>query len=134
MFPEFGTTPGTGAYTDARIQIWITVAEKFLTSSRWDTLIDLGTALFVAHYLVLDGTNQAAAQVGGSIGQTTGPLSSKSIDKISAAYETAAVTFENAGHWNLSTYGIRFYGLMRMVGAGGIEIAPTFDTLFTPQV
>ncbi len=128
-FPEFGASPGTGAYTDARINFWIALAEKLLISPRWDNLLDHGIALFVAHHLAMDAANLRAAATGGAVGQTTGPLASKSVDKVAAAYTTGAVTFENAGHWNLTTYGVQFYQLVRMVGAGGVELTPALDIL-----
>lgn len=121
-FPEFGTTPGAGAYTDARITFWLSIASKLLTSDRWDDLLDHGTELFVAHHLTMDAANQRAAAAGGNIAQTQGPLASKSIDKVAASYTTGAVTLENAGHWNLTTYGLQFYQLMRMIGCGGLQL------------
>lgn len=121
-FPEFGTSPGTGAYTDARITFWLEIAALMLNLCRWGTLIDHGTELFVAHHLAMDNANQRAAAAGGSIGQTTGPLNNKSVDKVAAGYSTGEVTLENAGHWNMTTYGIQFFQLMRMMGAGPIQI------------
>lgn len=121
-FPEFGTSPGTGAFTDERIEFWLDLSTKMLTSTRWGELLDYGTALFVAHYLTLDAANLAAASTGGNIGQTTGPLASKTVDKVSASYSTAEATIESAAQWNLTTYGVRFYQLARMIGAGGIQI------------
>lgn len=121
-FPEFGETPGTGAYTDARIDFWLAIGGKLLTSDRWDDLLDHGLELFVAHHLTMDAANQRAAAANSAIGQVTGPLASKAVDKVSAGYTTGAVTLENAGHWNLSTYGIQFWQLMRMVGCGGMQL------------
>ena len=121
-FPEFGTTPGTGAFTDTRISFWLSVGNLMLTSTRWADLLDHGLALFIAHHLTLDTANQSAALTGGDVGQTTGPLSAAAVDKVSASYSTGEVTLEGAGHWNLSTYGLQFRQLMRMIGAGGIQI------------
>lgn len=121
-FPEFGATPGAGAYTDTRIGFWLTLGELMVTSPRWDNLRDHGLALFIAHHLTMDAENQAAAASGGNIGQTKGPLAASAVDKVSATYSTGETTIEGAAHWNLSTYGIQFYKLARMVGAGGIQI------------
>lgn len=121
-FPEFGTSPGTGAFTDARITFWLSIAALMLNSCRWSDLLDHGTELFVAHHLTMDFNNQRAAAVGGQIGQTSGPLASKSVDKVAASYSTGEVTLETAGHWNLTTYGLQFYQLMKMMGAGPIQV------------
>lgn len=121
-FPEFGTTPGSGAYTDARINFWLSIGTLLLNSTRWGDLLDHGMELFIAHHLTMDATNQKAAATGGNIGQTSGPLASKAVDKVSASYTTGEVTLETAGHWNLTTYGLQFYALLRIVGAGGIQL------------
>lgn len=118
-FPEFTDDV---KFPDARIEFWLSIAGIMLNATRWDTLLDHGTELFIAHHLTMDLANQRAADTGGNIGQTMGPLASKSVDKVAASYTTGAVTLENAGHWNLTTYGLQFYQLLRMVGAGGIQL------------
>jgi hypothetical protein len=41
---------------------------------------------------------------------------------VSVSYDTAAVTLTDAGHWNATTYGIQFWQLQQMAGAGGILV------------
>ena len=121
-FPEFGVSPGSGAFSDARIEFWLGIATVMLNAERWDTLLDHGIELFIAHHLAMDRNNVVAGATGGAVGQTQGPLASKSVDKVAASYSTGEVTLENAGHWNLTTYGIQFYQRMKMHGAGPIHV------------
>lgn len=115
-FPEFSATP------DGRVSFWLGIAPKLLNAERWDELLDHGIELFVAHHLAIDNANQRAAQNGGGVGQNSGPVASKTVDKVSVSYDTGAATLEGAGHWNLTTYGTQFYALFRMMGAGGIQL------------
>jgi hypothetical protein len=51
-----------------------------------------------------------------------GPIASKSVGGVSISYDVGAVTIENAGHWNGSQYGIQFYQLAMIVGAGVTQL------------
>lgn len=119
-FPEFSDeTP----YPDAQISYWITVAGLLLNVQRWSTILDLGTELFVAHQMVLERQAQRAATAGGMPGTQIGIVSSKSVDKVSVSYEVNGAGLDpSAGHWNLTTYGMRFIQLSRMMGAGPIHV------------
>lgn len=129
-FPEFGTTPGTGAFTDARITFWLTLATTLLQSERWANMLDHALALFTAHHLCLDKRNLDAAQLGGAVGEVKGPLSGRSVHDVSNSYDASKIQFEQAGHWNTTTYGLQFYALLRLAGAGPLELAPATDTHF----
>lgn len=118
-FPEFADTT---AYPDSQVTLWLTVGSKLVNECRWGELTDLGIELVAAHHLVLGRRDQQAALVGGVPGQMTGPLSSKSVDKVSAGYDTGAATIDDAGFWNLTSYGVRYATLARMMGAGGIQL------------
>lgn len=118
-FPEFASTTD---YPDARIQFWIAFAGEVVLADRWDpTLIDMGQQLYVAHQLVLSRRNQLAAQGGGSPGTSNGVINSKSVDRVSVGYDTTAGTEVDGSHFNLTTYGVQFLNLARMVGAGGVQ-------------
>ena len=129
-------------YPDPAVVYWITAAGFLLPTSRWGvasatpdtpptTILDLGTELFVAHNLILEKQAFAAAEVGGTPGLQVGPQASKSVGPGSVSYDTASGIVENAGHWNLTTYGTRFIRLARFRGAGpvqvGIGLAPPFS-------
>ena len=76
----------------------------------------------MAHNLALAAGNQLAAMVGGAPGQIKGPVTSKSVDKVSVGYDSGAVALQDGGFFNLTTYGIQFLQLARMVGTGGIQL------------
>lgn len=124
QFPEFGSSPGIGVFSDARINFWLTLGATLLDATRWAGLLDHGLALFTAHHLCIDNANDMAANVGSgaNIGQVKGPVASKSVDKVSISYDVNSVALERAGHWNLTSYGNQFYRLMMMTGAGGYQL------------
>lgn len=121
-FPEFGPSPGVGVFSDTRIMFWLTLGSLMMDATKWAGLFDHGLALFIAHHLAIDNTNQSAVDSRGRLGQVQGPVASKAVDKVSVAYDTGAVTLERAGHWNLTTYGIQYYKLLMMFGAGGYQL------------
>jgi len=118
-FPEFDDDT---KYSDASIAFQLTIATSLVNPCRWGVLTDQGIELCAAHFLVLARRDEATAEVGGIPGQVTGPLSSKAVDKVSASYDTGAATIDDAGMWNLTTYGVRFLTLARMMGAGGMQL------------
>lgn len=119
QFPEFACTTD---YPDAQIVFWDGLAGALLNPDRWNDLLDYGIGLFIAHHLVTSRRDQLAAEAGGVGGVVNGPQSAKSVDKVSASYDTGAVTFENGGFWNSSLYGIRLLQLVRITGAGGVQL------------
>ena len=116
IFPEFTST------ADATITFWITVAVGLLNEERWEDQIDMGIALFTAHHLVIDSRDTASATAGGSPGAVPGVVTSKSVDKVSVSYDGTLGTYEGAGFWNQTNYGVRFFQMARLVGAGGYQI------------
>jgi hypothetical protein len=74
--------------------------------------------LFAAHNLSIGQRDQATAARGGVPGEATGPLNSKSVDKVSAGYDTGATATADAGDWNYTKYGQRLYRMMRAMGTG----------------
>lgn len=126
--PEF--TDAT-AYPDAGITFWLTWAGIMLNVQRWGRALDLGTLMFVAHHLVLERQAQAAAANGGVPGTNIGVINNKSVDKVTVGYDTTAAIDPKDGHWNLSTYGTRFISMVKMFGAGPIQVgigsAPPFS-------
>lgn len=109
-------------YTDGLINFWMAAALLRLPADRWDDLLDHGVELFTAHQIALSARAQDAAASGGIPGSGAGVVASKAVDKVSVSYDTGAATLEAGGHWNLTTYGIQFLQLARMVGSGGIQL------------
>lgn len=121
-YPEFADTT---LYPDSGVNYWLTTAALLLPAARWLTVLDLGTELFTAHNLVLERKAQAEAVNGIPPGVTTGPVSSKSVDKVSVSYDTGSAVVLDAGHWNNTVYGTRFIQLARMFGAGPVQVGVT---------
>jgi len=118
-FPEFGNTT---TYQDASVSFWMTIAVSMVNPDRWGVLTDQGIELVTAHHLALAKRDQDASAAGGTPGEVKGPTSSKSVDKVSVSYDTGAVTLQDAGFWNLTTYGVRFLTIARAMGAGGLQL------------
>jgi hypothetical protein len=119
IFPEF---TNAADYPDAQIQFWIDLAYKMMSLDRWDDLLDQGVTLFVAHHLALARREYLASLSGGAPGAVSGIVTSKSVDKVSVSYDVSSVGYAAAGFWNMTTYGIRYWRLITMVGAGGIQL------------
>lgn len=118
-FPEFDDKT---QYPDALVQFWMSVAVPLVNAERWGELTDLGGALITAHHLALAVKDQKVAAIGGAPGQVTGPQSSKGVDKVSVSYDTGAVAMNDGGFWNATMYGIRYLNLVRIMGAGGVQL------------
>lgn len=117
VYPEFANST---TYPDAQVQYYLTQGAVMLNSRIWLALQDQGLGLYTAHYLALAQQRARAAAAGGVPGGVQGPTSSKSVADVAVSYDTAAVTLENGGQWNLTTYGVEFLQLARMVGAQGM--------------
>jgi hypothetical protein len=124
-YPEF-TDPVK--YPDSAINYYLTLAYQMLNANRWMSQLDLGAELFVAHNVAIEARALIEANNGGIPGTTTGPIASKSVDKVSVSFDVGSGIELEAGHWNLTIYGTRFIKLARMKGAGplqiGIGVAP----------
>ena len=118
-YPEFASTT---AYPNSLLTYHLAYAGNMLDPLIWGSMIDIATALYVAHNIVLERRAVDEAANGGIPGESVGVLNSKSVDKVSAGYDVGAATEEKGGHWNKSIYGIRLYRLMRQFGAKPIFI------------
>lgn len=118
-FPEFGSTT---KYPDGQLTFWLTLGSLLINVDRWGELVNFGVELYMAHNLVLGALAQESAAAGGVPGMATGILNSKSIDKVSAGYDTVSAAEQFAGNWNLTTYGQRYYRLLQQFGAGPLQI------------
>ena len=49
-------------------------------------------------------------------------------DDVSFSYDSASAAELNAGHWNSTIYGKRYIALVRMVGAGPVQIGGSGGT------
>lgn len=113
-FPEFADAT---QFPTARISFWLGVAVNQINPVRWADLADQGQALLTAHYLVIDRRNAITP------GAVTGVITSKSVDGVSVSMDVGAVTMDKAGHYNQSNYGIQYWQLAQMMGAGGLQFS-----------
>jgi hypothetical protein len=122
-FPEFTNET---RYPEGQFDIWSAQAYVQLNACRFGTSLDLAAMLFTAHNLVLYARNAAAAATefagGGAVGQVTGPINSKSVDKASVSYSPDLQSDENAGFWNSTTYGQRLWQMMRQFTSGPVYV------------
>jgi len=114
IFPEFADTT---KFPEAGATFWIGQGYAQI-SPRLGRQRDLAVMLFTAHNVVLAAQAAKAMASGGVSGQATGVVSSKSVDKVSVSYDTAATAIQNAGFFNATSYGQRFYRLMQAASVG----------------
>lgn len=118
-FPEMSNP---AVFPDGVITYWLNYATLVLPPDRWVTLLGTGIELLAAHHIKIETDNQRTAAVGGVPGTTKGPVSGESADGVSVSYEVASSLDQNAQQYNLTNYGTRFWTLLRLVGAGPIQI------------
>lgn len=115
-------------YPSFQFNFYLNLGKKLLPVSRWgdpsdpDSLIDFGLTLFIAHYLTLFKRSMDLSDIGGDAGKVAGNETSKSVDGVAKSMDVSGVLNTDAGHWNMTTFGIQFYQLMMMAGAGGIQL------------
>lgn len=117
-FPEFANA---STYPDGQVNFWLGIAASMVSPTAWAELTDLGVSLYTAHNLAQAAPAAKTAGVGGAPGQSASVLSAKSVDKVSASYDTAATTLDGGGNWNATNYGVRYLQLAQMMGAGGAQ-------------
>ena len=117
VFPELGDA---AKYPDAQVQYYLDFAVQSLRPEAWRNLLERGTGLFVAHYLAMSAISRAGTVPGR--GQL-GIVASKSVGPASISYDNSAISAQaDAGHWALTSYGLMYWELMRMVGTGGWQL------------
>jgi len=110
------------AYPDAIVQLYLTAAGNALNLPRFGAFARLAVEFMCAHYLTLDYQDQRAAARGGPSGVNAGIISSKSVGPVSVGMDNGSSAEQDAGHWNLTTYGRRYFRLARDAGAGPIQL------------
>ena len=118
QFPAFADS---ARYPDAQADFYIGLAGKLLSADRWGTVLDHGTALFAAHFLAID---RIASQGGtrGLPGTGVGIVTGGSVDKVSYTRSVSEVMETDAGHWGMTTYGLQYLRLARMMGMGPVQV------------
>ena len=118
-YPEFANTD---KFPDQVINYWIGIAYQMLSADRWGEQLDFAASLYVAHNVVIEARAVLTSNAGGLPGEATGPKSSKSVDKVSVSYDVGIASEQGGGHWNLTIYGTRLYRLIKLFGAGPLQV------------
>jgi len=118
-FPEFADS---AKYPDLLCNLWLQAAASMVNLARWGALAALGQELCAAHFIALAARDRAIGPKSKGIpGQVSGPVASKTVGSVSASYAPQIGTIQDAGQWNSTAYGVRFIGLARLMGAGGMQ-------------
>lgn len=120
-FPEFSDE---GAFPQSGIDFWIGQAYASLNTRIMGAQGDLAVMLYVAHNIAMGSRNAAfgASSNPGAVGQTQGPITSKSVGPVSVSYDVNSTLIPGAGPWNATTYGQRLYKLLQTYAAGGLYV------------
>lgn len=94
-----------------------------------NSVLDMGQELFAAHWIVLAARAVRASAVGGIPGEASGMTSGKGVGPLSRSYDTSAILQKDAGHWNLTVYGIQLMHFVEIMGAGPVQVGIGCDPL-----
>lgn len=117
--PEFSNT---NDYTDGMVTYWLNAANLMVNADRFGDALNLALEQFIAHHIVMEKLAMDTAGVGGYPGLNKGTISSESPGGVNLSYDTNSVLELDAGHWNYTIYGGRFVRMMRLFGAGPIQV------------
>lgn len=112
-FPAFADQ---SKHPDAAVQFWLDLAYKRHNAERWGDLLDQGIQLYVAHELSVDLASGAVA------GQIAGNITSKSVGGVSYSRDVSSAMEPDGGYMNLSSFGLRWRQLVRLIGAGPLQV------------
>lgn len=119
FFPEFSDET---KYPDALILAYLNIGVQFVSIARWGTSWTFGVCLFAGHELSMGLMASKAAASGSTPGLSTGIVSSKSVGPASKSYDTGFAKYDDAGYWNLTTYGQRYWYFTGLFGTGGTQL------------
>lgn len=124
-FPAFSSL---NTYPDGQVQFWLDLAVNLHNVERWGNLLDAGLQLYTAHQLSVEFQSNKGAATGQGPGAVVGPTTGASVGKVSYARDAASALNPLDGHWNLSSYGLRWKQLSGLVGAGPIQVGTPTDS------
>ena len=119
LFPAFSES----LYPDFAVETRLALGEAFLSEKVWkpQAVRVHAVGLYTAHYLAAYGSASAGGS-GKSEGSGMGVVSSKSVDGASISYDTGSTVEQGAGFWNSTPYGRELWQLMRVFGAGAVQL------------
>lgn len=114
--PEFADTT---KYPDALISFWLQIAVNRLNPSIWGSSLNLGLLWLTAHLVALAKRNETSGS-GAGIPGSASVMSMKQLGPGQIGYNTTLGAIPGAGAYNLTSYGIEYYTLLRIVGFRGV--------------
>ena len=121
--PEFADTT---RYPNAVLDYWLGIGAQIVNAQRFGDLTNPQIESFAAHNITLERRAIDEAERGGQVGMGVGILTSKSVDKASASYDVSTGAETGAGFYNQTIYGKRYWQMLRLHGAGGIQVGVGF--------
>lgn len=118
-FPEFSDT---SVYPDAQVTFWSNLAESLLPKCIWGDTWGFAVQLYTAHEITMAAQNAKTAAIGGSPGQQGGIANTKTVGSVTVGYDSQANSETGAGWWNMTNYGKQLYRLIKIFGAGCIQL------------
>ena len=119
-FPAFADA---STYPDSAIDFWLGIATAALPHWCGCTMYRLGLELYAAHNLILDAQATAQTAAGGIAAGQLGAVANKSVGPASIGYDNQIGSVgADAGPWDATVWGRRFYYLARQFGMGPIQV------------
>lgn len=118
-FPEFTDAV---KYPTSQLTFWSGLAETLLLEDVWGDSWVFAVELYTAHEIVLAAQNSLASSGGGFPGQQGGIANTKTVGSVTVGYDSASMSEKDAGWWNLTSYGKQLYRLIKIFGAGCIQL------------
>lgn len=109
-FPEFASVD------DARIQLFIDDSVIILNPTYWGNRYDIGICYYTAHLLAVGIKSEAGSS------NSTGAISSKSVDGVSISYAMSAPKNDADSFLNSTQYGQRYLTLRKTLGVPAFSI------------
>ncbi|NTA27403.1 DUF4054 domain-containing protein [Allorhizobium ampelinum] len=118
-FPEFSDIT---SFPEATVTFWLTQGYSQVSPRIFGNQYDFAVMLWTAHNLVYARRNIKASSGSGVPGDGSGATTSKSVADVSVGYSTNT-SIDGAGAWNATSYGQRYYTLIRALGTGPRYVA-----------
>lgn len=133
MYPKFsalyGAAPQTPIVPVPIVVAFVTMAYSALDQGVWQGFWPIGMGYYIAHWVTLwlrtEGTPITSPAQAALEGMSVGVVASDAVGDVSESYDNTLGQIEGAGAFNLTAYGIQFYTLAQLVGAGGRQLNPS---------
>jgi len=119
LMPEFASSAD---YADVVVTQYLAIGYQLVNPDAWQESTDFGASLIAAHFLTLARRDQQIAEKGGAPGTQTGAITAKGVGGANISYNTALTAVANAGAWNATRYGQQYATLVKLYGAGVLQL------------